>query len=295
MIETYAFFAAFLLQILAMSVLYPAWLIWRARVQATCIPTERFAQLFPGVDLNRSVERFATRYRAVTTGIALLGLVLLGWLFNLMRHPDWPVGSVKGLVTAYFMLQASPLLVVAVLSLKYRMLLRRASLEGKRTAILQRRGLFDFVSPFVVFVAVLGYVLFVAFVLYLRQHPFPGFAGLVNIGAVTLVYALNAYFVYKYLYGRKNPLQTHEGRVHMIGVTVKSLVYTCIGVVVFLSLIFTLALLDLRRWEPFSLSVFFVAMTLLCLMGLAAPPRKPDADGLASDGQLTPEPRDLSA
>jgi hypothetical protein len=80
----------------------------------------------------------------------------------------------------------------------------------------------------------------------------------------------------------------------MIGVTVKSSVYTCIGIVVFVSLVFTLGLLDLRRWEPFALSVFFVACSLLCLTSLTAPPRKPDADGLGPDVRLTPGTRNLS-
>ena len=52
---------------------------------------------------------------------------------------------------------------------------KRSLPEGKRKAILQRRGLFDFVSPFIVFLAVLSYFLFAAFVIYIRQHPFPGF------------------------------------------------------------------------------------------------------------------------
>ena len=38
MIEAYAFLAAFPVQILAMSVLYPAWFVRRARAQAASIP-----------------------------------------------------------------------------------------------------------------------------------------------------------------------------------------------------------------------------------------------------------------
>ena len=49
-----------------------------------------------------------------------------------------------------------------------------------------------------------------------RQHPFPGFAGLVNIGAITLVYAVNAFCVYTMLYGRKpNRIRAARGsRAH---------------------------------------------------------------------------------
>ena len=76
--------------------------------------------------------------------------------------------------------------------------------------------------------------------------------------------------------------------MHTIGLTVKSSVYSCILFVVFLSLNFSLRLLDLKRWEPFALSVFFVICALVSSMGFAAPPRKPEADELGSDGRLTP-------
>src|SRR6266852_4979297 len=106
MIEAYAFLAVFTVQILAMSVLYPAWFIRYWRVQATSIPAERLAQLYPGVDPGLPRERFLTRYRALNTGIAVLGLLLLGWLCGYMRRPDWNDGPVEALVAVYFMVQA---------------------------------------------------------------------------------------------------------------------------------------------------------------------------------------------
>lgn|GEM_PF-2091100 len=106
---------------------------------------------------------------------------------------------------------------------------------------LQRGGLFDFVSPFSVFLAVSGYLLFAAFVIHIQHHPFLGFAGLINLGAITLVYALNAFVVYTMLYGRnRNPFETHAGRPRTIGLTVKSSVCSCIVIVVYLSLNFSL-------------------------------------------------------
>ncbi|HKE93973.1 MAG TPA: hypothetical protein VKB34_06685 [Povalibacter sp.] len=295
MIEIYAFLAAFAVQILAVSVLYPSWLIRYARVRVTSIDTERLAQMYPDVDPIRALERFLTPYRRVNVVITVLGVLLLGWLFNLGRRPDWDRGHVELLIMAYYMVQMLPLVLLGVFGAIYNKVIRGSLAEVKRKAILRRRGLFDFVSPFVVFLAVLVYILFVVFVLYIRQHPFPGFAGLINIGAVTLVYALNAFVTYKQLYGSKAPFDTHEGRVHTIGATVRIAVYSCIAAVVFLSLLFTLALLELKKWEPFALSVFFVINTLLCLTGLIAPPRKPAADGSASAARLGSEAQDLSA
>ena len=197
MIEAYAFLAAFTVQILVMSVLLPAWFIRYVRVQTARFPAERLAQLYPGVDLGHAQERFLTQYRALTTGIAVLGLLLLGWLFSYMRRPDWDDGPVEVLVTVYFFAaQMLPFLLLVWIGVRFNKKHKRSLPDGKRTAILQRRGLFDFVSPFAVFLAVLSYFLFAAFVIYIQQYPFPGFAGLINLGAVTLVYALNAFVVY---------------------------------------------------------------------------------------------------
>jgi hypothetical protein len=162
---------------------------------------------------------------------------------------------------------------------------KRSLLEGKRKAILQRRGLFDFISPFVVVVAVLGYALFAALVIYVQQHP-SLFSGPVKarlgpglLGAITLVYLLEAFVVYWMLYGKKsNPFETHAGRVHTIGRAVKSCVYACIACVAYFAVIFTLVVLDLDRWQPLAMSASLVSSALLSIMGLTAPPREREAD-----------------
>lgn len=296
MIEVYAFVAAFTVQILVMSVLQPTLFIRYWRAQAASIPSERLAQLHPGVDLERGRERFLTRYRALSTGIAVLGLLLLGWLFTYMRRPDWVDGPVEALVSVYFLVQALPLASIVWIAIKFNKVLQRPPRQGRRKAVLERRGLLDFVSPFTVILAVLCYFAFAAFVIFIKQHPFAGFAGYLNIGIVTLIYVLNASVVYAVLYGKKpNPFETHARRVHTIGLVVKSSVYSCIVIVMFLSLNFTLVLFDLQSWEPFALSVFFVACALLCLMGLTAPPRSPEEDAMGSDEQMNPGMRDLSA
>jgi hypothetical protein len=277
MIEAYAFLGAFAVQILATSVLYPAWFIRYLRARTKHLPVARLAQLYPGVDVAQAQERFLIRYRALNTGIAALGLLLLVWLFGYTQRPGWDSGPLKVLITVYFMVALMvPLGLVAWLGIRFNKDYRRRVPEGKRTAVLQRRGLFDFISPFVVALAVLCYLLFVAFVIYIREHPFPGFAGLFNIGGITLVYAVNALIVYMMLYGRnRNPLDTHAARLHAISVTVKSSVYSCIVIVVYLSLTFSLGMLDLRRWEPFVLSIFFVICALLTSMGVM---RRPEAN-----------------
>jgi hypothetical protein len=284
MTAAYAFLAAFTLQILVVSVLLPAWFIRYVRLQTTRLPAERLAQLYPGVDLRSFQERFLTQYRALVASLAVLGLFLLGWLFSYMRRPDWDDGPVVVLVTMHFLVAYMlPFAFLVWAGLRFNRKHKRPVTEGKRTAILQRRGLFDFISPLAVFLAVLSYFLFAAFVIYIRQHPFPGFAGLITLGGITLIYAVNAATVYWMLYGKKsNPFETHAGRLRTIGLAVKSSVYSCIVIVVYLSFNFALRLLDLQRWEPFALSSFFVVCALVASMGYATPLRKPEVDGLAT-------------
>jgi hypothetical protein len=295
MIETYAFLVMFTIQILAGSVLGPALFIKRVRARVASFPAERFAELFPGVDKNLSGQRFATRYRALNTGVGVLGLVLLGWLFMHMRRPEWNQGRVPGLLSVYSFLQLAPLLLLAWKAARSIKALKSLLADGKRKALLKRRGLFDFVSPLLVVLAALNYFLFVAFVLYIRRHPFPGFGGLTNILIITLVYALGAFVVFGSLYGRKrNPLETHADRLYTIGVVVKTFVYTCIAVTVFASLELTLSLLHLQRWGLFAVSVFFVICVFFSSLG-AIPRRPANQDELGCAGPLPPGTGDLSA
>jgi hypothetical protein len=284
MIEAYAFLAAFALQVLAASVLYPARLIKYVRGWARNFGSERFAQLYPGVDYSRWVARFVTGYRTANIVIAVLGLLLLGWLFTRIQQPGW-AGEVAGPAVMYFILQMSPLALFALYAVvRYHKMLMQPSQESKRKATLQRRGLFDFVPPSVVYLAVLSYFLFVVYGIWLDLYVYDNTSlskhCLNAIVSVTLVYALNAFIIYKYLYGRKNPLVNHEGRVHTISVTVKSGVYGSIAIAWFISIFGTLGKPGLQAWRPFALIIFFVATSLLTLMGLTAPPRKPETDGL---------------
>ncbi|MEI9984518.1 MAG: hypothetical protein WDN69_15735, partial [Aliidongia sp.] len=132
---------------------------------------------FPGWD-RKSRERFLSLYRVLNMGIAVLGLVLLGWLFNHMRSPDWDVGLVTRRFGGYVMVQIQPFVLASMNGAWFkRKALKRSPPEVKRTASLQRRGLSDIVPPFIVFLAVVGYVLFAAYMIYIPAAPVAGFSG----------------------------------------------------------------------------------------------------------------------
>ena len=284
MIEVYLFFAVFPVQILGMSVLFPVRFARLIRTGLKNIPAERLAELYPGVDVGQAHERFLARYRAVNTFVAGLGLLLLGWFISYMQRPNWDLGVVSGMGTAYVSLQYFPILLIAWFTTRFNRVHRRLLREPKRKAILQRRGLFDFVSPFTVLLAILAYSQFVAFMFYVARHPFPGFGGpFANIGIVSLMYILLGAVVMYLLYGRKkDPLQTHADRMRMIRGVVNFYAWVCILMSVLLSFTIAQKLLDLETWGPFAGTVFFLIITLLLLRGLSEPPRQPEADGLGS-------------
>jgi hypothetical protein len=266
------------------------------RADAASFPDERFAELFPGVDKITSTERFVYRYRSQNLSIAALGLLLLGWLFIHVQGPVSNEGMVGLLITVYLLAQMLPQVLHARKATMYNKRARASMANGKRRAVLQRRGLFDFVSPLTVALAVLSYALLAALVFYIRQHPFPGFGGLTNLGIITLAYAFFAFVAYRVLYGRNaGHLATHADRLYAIGTAVKTLVYTCIGVTVFTLVILTLGLMDLKRWDLFAISVFNLICVLVPYIIAAIARYRPKGDVLGSQGPLPPVTRNQSA
>lgn len=284
MIEVYLFLAVFPVQILAMSVLYPIGFTRLMRTTLVKIPAERLAELYPGVDVGLAHERFLARYRVANAVVIVLGLGLLGWFFSYMQRPTWDEGRVGGILTAYFLLQSVPIAVTAWFMTRFDKVHRRTPTESKRKAVLQRRGPFDFVAPYVVLLAILSYFLFVAFNFYVAQHPFPGYAGpFVNIAIVTLMFAVLGGVMYWFLYVRKmDPLQTHADRMGMLRMLMNTYAWMCILIPIFLSLGFARKLLDLETWNPFAGTVGFLILSTLSLRSVSSRPRPHEADGLGS-------------
>jgi hypothetical protein len=284
MIEVYLFLAVFPVQILTMSVLYPVRVTRLVRATLANISAERVAELYSGVDVGHAHARFLARYRTANTVVTVLGLLLLGWFIRYMQQPDWDAGAVGAMLTGYFLLQNFPIILLAWFTTSFNKVHRRSSPGGKRKAILQRRGLFDFVSPLTVVLGVLSLLLFAAFNFYIAQDPFPGYAGpFVNIGIVTLMYVLLGAVVYWLLYGRKvDPLQTHVDRMRMISGVANCYAWMCVLLPLLLSLSFARKLLDLPTWGPLAGSLSFLILALLLLSGFIARPRQPETDGLGS-------------
>jgi hypothetical protein len=263
MIEMYGFIAAFTAQIIFFSVLGP--------LRVTGVLREQIQQFIasnsPPVD-PAAAARVDHRLRLLCRlglGTALAGAALLAGMIRYMLRPDWTDGPLEAIVPAYFALQVLPTFLAVLTASIFHGVLKRSLPAQKRKALLQPRGLFDFVPRSAVALAVLAYFLYIALLAYVEQHPFPGFAGLpVNAAVVAFMYALMALAIYMTL--RKmgsSPLQGREDRMRSVGVAVKVCVYSCILGVFNISLNMMLILLDAQRWEPAFTSIGLILVGVL--------------------------------
>jgi len=282
MIEVYAFLAMFTVQILAFSVLIPARLIKYSRAKDAEIPDAVYAKLYPGIDRQMAGKRFWSRFRAAHIVIAVLGLGLLVWMLSNMQL----LGQTKAVMfpVFYFLLQVLPMFFLAFIGIRNITVLRTSLQERKRTAILKRRRLFDFVSPLRLILEVLVYLLFVAFMLYLMyvaKNPIQKDIGYQMLAAITLGFALTQGWLFWRVYGRKVPLESDADRMHSTGVQAKGSVYGTVLSVMLVCLVITLPRLGLQTWLPFTLSTFFVILSLQFFRALTVENRQ-SADGLGA-------------
>jgi hypothetical protein len=282
MIEMYGFIAAFTAQIIFFSVLGPLRVTGVLREQI-----QRFiAAQSPPIDPEAAsrVDRRLRLLRSLGLGTAVIGLALLVAMIRYMLRPDWTDGPLEAILPVYWGLQVLPTLLAVLTASIFHGVLKRSLPAQKRKALLQPRGLFDFVSRSAVTLAVVAYLLYIVLLAYVEQHPFPGFAGLpVNAAVVAFMYALMALVIYITL--RKmgsSPLQGREDRIRSVGVAVKVCVYACIVGVLNISVNMALILLDEQRWEPTFGSLGLILVGVLTRMALKEQMRIPGTEELVA-------------
>ena len=171
-------------------------------------------------------------------------------------------------LTLYLLLQYSPLLVTAASGLIFFSSKRAVDSRTTRRAQLRRRGLFDFVSPAAVGTAVLVYLAYVVFILWIRRFDYSWFGGYWNIVGIT---AMNLVFLavgFRAIYGKKpDPYQAEPDRMRSIEVTLKILLFTSVVGTLKIILAISLQALELGELRPIATSLYF---QLVALVSLAA-------------------------
>jgi hypothetical protein len=282
MIEMYGFIAAFLVQIVFFSVLGPLVVIETLRAQIERFIAERAPPVDP-VAITRVVHRLRL-FRLLGLATGVIGLLLLIAMVRYMLRPDWTDGPLEAVVPAYFGLQVLPIFMALLTAGLFHDVLKRSLPPQKRKALLEPRGLFDFVPRSAIALALVAYCLHMALLVYIERHPFPGFAGLITNGVmVTVIYVLAAIGISVTL--RKmasSPLQGRTERMHAVGLGVRLGVYVCIVSVLNISVNMALILLDEQRWEPTFGSLGLVLIGVLCRGALKEQLRIPAGTGAAT-------------
>lgn len=281
MIEMYGFIAAFTAQIIFFSVLGPLRVTGVLRDQIRQFIAEQAPPIDPRAATR--VDRRLRLLRSLGLGTAVIGAALLVGMIRYMLRPDWTDGPLEAIVPAYFGIQVLPTFLAVLTAGIFHGVLKKSLPPQKRKALLQPRGLFDFVSRSALALAILVYFLYIVLLAYIEQHPFPGFAGLlVNAAFVTVMYALMAIAILVTLSKMgSSPLQGREERMRAVGVAVTVCVYSCIVGVLNISMNMTLILLDQQRWEPTFGSIGFVVLGVLSRMALREQMRIPGCAGPA--------------
>jgi hypothetical protein len=282
MIEMYAFIAAFSAQIVFFSVLGPLRVIGVLREQIQQFIAEQAPPIDPAAASR--VDRHLRLYGRLGLGTAVVGLLVLAAMIRYMLRPDWTDGPLEAVVPFYFMLQVLPTSLAVATAGLFHAELKRSMPQATRKALLQPRGLFDFVPRAAVALAMVAYCLYIALLLYIERRPFPHFAGFaINAAMVTFMYAVVASGIYWTI--RKlasSPLQAREDRMRAVGVAVTVAVYVCILSVVNISLNMTLILLDEQRWEPTLQVIGLILLGVLSRMALREQMRIPGVAGPAT-------------
>ena len=255
------FYVTFLSQVLLISFYLPRHVLSRVRRVVDTYPPSTHPKLYP-VSID-TVEKALRTYRNLNTVALLAGfaLVLIGVSSPSEEMLNWDSQSV---LLIYFFLQVSPVILVARTGVKYFRLMRNAHSRTTRTAELHPRRLFDFVSPTFVGVAILTYITLLLLILYIRQNPFPGFAGYVNIFAVTALNMALAAIGYAAIFApRRDPHQAYEDRLRQIELVVKTIVLTSIAANTFLAITFALPALGLRDFTDMFSMLYYQLCAVL--------------------------------
>ena len=264
MLDPTLFHLVFLGQILLISFYFPRKILSRISYVFKTYPPSEYPKLYP--DPIEHYEKARRNYRNMNVFILLAGLALMAMLLGYSSSGEWDLGNI---VFPYFMLQFFPLLLMEIWHSKYYKLMRNTDSRTTRKAELQPRRLFDFISPKMIGLAVLVYLAFGVFILYVRQFDYPWFGGYGNIIGVTAMNLFFAGIIIWQMYGRKqDPYQAYEDRKRQIELIVKQMVFISIAATTYIAIDVVLAILALPHLEPTVLSLYFQLIAVISLRAL---------------------------
>ncbi len=263
MIENILFIIVLSGQVMVISYFFPGRIIRRINFIFDSYPQSTYPNLYPEpVENYRNGLRI---YKRMNIIIMLAGFCLIAYLLFSSRSGEWD----RTIVTALFFIQYIPILLVEIKYNQYYKLMRLTAKSTIRRAELNPRRLFDFVSPFSIGLALVVYIAFILFIIYVEQFDFPWFGGYLNVAGITAVNLFFAGIILWNMYGKKkDPYQSYDDRNNQIGHISRQMIFLSIAVTLFISLEIILAGVEMRHIQPLTTSIYFQLLAAISLRTL---------------------------
>ncbi|NQZ21916.1 MAG: hypothetical protein HRT53_07615 [Colwellia sp.] len=242
--DNHLLYIVFLGQIFVISFYFPKKILGLINTSMQQHPRDVYPKLYPlDEEVIKAKLKIFNVYNSlvVSVGLAILAVSIINNSDDLAGWDD------QAVLLCFLMFQYFPMLYLGAQGFDYLKLMREHNKNEHRIADLQPRKLFDFISKPFLSAAAFSYGFCVVTVLYFVQYPFDGFAGLVNILGVSILYAGLGFGIYIKLYGKKyNPLQTSEDRSIETTIVIKLLILSAICSSFYLAISLILASMDMR-------------------------------------------------
>ncbi len=252
------FYMIFLSQIFLLSWYYPKKLRTRVEYVFNNYPPDKYPNLYP-----RPLEKYQRGLWTYWNTNIFMMIIALGFFLLLVSRVANGEADTAIVVTTFF-LQFVPMLMLEVAVLRYYKAMQENRTRTIRSAQLQPRRLFDFISPGLLGLAILIYFAFVALIIYVNQFGFSWFGGYSNILMITLSNLFFAAIAYWHMFGKKmDPYQSHEDRMNQTKLVVKQMAFVSIAVTLYVSFNIVLSAFGLRHLQPMFLSIYFQLLAII--------------------------------
>ncbi|MFT5760145.1 MAG: hypothetical protein ACI9LM_004929 [Alteromonadaceae bacterium] len=257
------FYIFFIAQIFLISYYFPRKVIQKVDELLKRFPATDYPKLYP-----QSVDKVIKGqwiFTLLNQIILVVGLVLLFAYGLLSTEYDENQKHTEGLPIFYGMLQFSPYILMELAGFKQFKLMKSNDQRKSRTADLQPRRLFDFVSPLLLISAVLIGIAYFVFELYvnnftLNAEIIPKFIAIVLCNSLFIVLTL------RNLYGKKlDPFQANKDRLRQICFATNSMVKISIIASLFFTITTATEVFNLAHFEVIFNSLYFQAIAFMGL------------------------------
>ena len=263
MTDNGVFFIVFLAQIIFLSIYFPMKIIKRVKRVIKDYPAAQYPKLYA-----KSVDYYELGlkiYQFINILILAIGFAVLAFLVVKDREVVEPIEGV--FVLFYFMLQMSPFMLMELSSFSYFKQMRKLNLKKVKTADLQPRHLFDFISYQMIVFAVISNLLCITVVAYLDGFKIEwGSDTVVLFITLLLANLLYALIIRLNISGKKiNPLQSASDRLKQTKTVVNTLVTMSIIQSLFVMLIQVMDYYHLDFYRSTFISLFLQLIAWISL------------------------------